>query len=870
MKITPILFLCASMLCSCSNLAHSVTELDNSVVIMGDSLTTTIEIVDESIIHVVKRPNNQTGYQVPNLVSVIEPQGVKYRVKSTLSGIKITTDKLRVYIDEDGTIEYKDKRGKHLVSESREVSYINEEDNTAAQSFTVGDEALYGLGQFQSGIFDWRGVPMTLRQFNQEVAVPFLISTNNYGILWNNYSVTDFNPAENEIVFSEEDAQLTQIDYDTKDIDVENVANSKTSLDKESNIRYTTFTPEQSGVYKFYVEVDKSVKMRGCIKVTFDDQVVADYSTVWVATSLSGTTYLEAGHEYKVMFQNSGSQVPGRLFYNTPDYNKTLFSSRAARSIDYYLIAGDTPSEIIALNHKLTGKAPMLRRGAYGFWQCRERYHNQDELLDNAREMRKRKIPFDVIVQDWFYWPVGTKGPEWDRARYYDPKAMADELEDMNLDLMVSVWPMVVNEPLLKNYGLTKSLLGDTPYVDFWDKKAGDKFYTMLRDSMFDFGVDYIWLDGTEPEQKAADNFMTPQGEFKYLTNAYSLVVNKSVYENKRKDYPLERVSNLSRSAFTGQQRYGGITWSGDVQGTWKQFGEQIVAGMNFTMAGLPYWSHDIGGFFRDSKSQNPLYDNQYTNPEYIELLTRWFQFGAFSPIFRIHGFVSETEIWRYNDEFEQMARNFIDLRYQLMPYIYSTAWQTTQRGQLLMAPLVYTYPDDKEVWNIKDQTLFGESIMAAFVTEYGAREKAVYLPKGKWYDFWSNELIEGGEKIVAQAPLERLPLYVKAGSIIPFGPKVQYATEPTTEPMHIRVYGGEDAHFTLYLDDNTTTEYMNGAYSEINFDYDESSRELTITKGDGDYIDFSGEPMPFKIDVMDSNVSHEVNFAGAELSIRM
>ncbi len=855
-----------------SKFVHQVDVADNSIAIHQDSLLINIEVVDDGIIHVEKVIEGQEGYVVPDLVTVLEPQDVKWSMKQSKNRLTIKTDKMRVEVDGDGTISYSDKRGEEIVAEIPAHSALNPDAKKAAavQAFTVGDEALYGLGQFQSGIMNWKNVPMTLRQYNQEVAVPFLVSTKGYGILWNNYSVTHFNPAEQEIEFSEGKVETTNTDYDANNIDVENVVKSKSQIDKKANIRETTFTPDQTGLYTFYVNADKGTKMRGTIKVTLDDDVVVDYSTIWVPQSFSGTKYLEAGHEYKVVFQNSGARIPGQLLYNKPDYNKTIFSSEAARSINYYLIAGDTPAEVISLNHKLTGKTPLMSKKSYGFWQCRERYHTQEELLENANEMRKRKIPFDIIVQDWFYWPKGTKCPEWDRAKYPDPAAMAREVHDLNLNLMVSVWPSVTNDPLLKNHGLQNSKLKGTEYLDFWDEDVANKFYRMLSDSMFHFGINSIWLDGTEPAQKPADNVMTKQGEFRYLTNAYSLMVTKAMYEGKRKEYPQERVTNLARSAFPGQQRYGAVIWSGDVQSTWKQFGEQIAAGLNFTMSGIPYWAHDIGGFFRDSKSLNPIFDSQYTNPEYKELLSRWFQFGAFSPVFRIHGYVSETEIWRYGQEFETMARKFIDLRYQLLPYIYSEAWKITNNGHVMMSPLAYYYPEDKTTWGIKDQLFFGESIMAAFVTEYKRREKELYLPQGEWYDFWTNEKMAGGREVTVAAPLDQTPLFVKAGSIIPFGPKLQYATEPTDEPLHIRVYGGKDASYTLYLDDSLSTEYMNGTYSEVKFAYNDAAGELTISKGEGDYINFKNEPMTFVIDLMGTDKSLEVSFSGEKTKIKL
>ncbi len=848
--------------------ALPMERTENGVEVVKDDLKIAVSIIDNGIIHIQKTPVAGQSVITPDLITALQPQKVKWSLVESKDAATITTEGVKVIIKEDGTIEYIKANGAQLVAETMERTYLK--DDKASQSFTVGDEALYGLGQFQSGIFDWKNTPMTMRQYNQEVAVPFLLSTKSYGILWNNYSVVDFNPAELELSFDEKKAEVSTLNYDATNIDVEDVKNAKKDENAKANIRETTFTPDQSGLYTFYVESDKGGRMRGKITLTIDDDEVVNYATIWIPFCFSGKKFLEAGKEYKVVFQNTGARIPGKVFYNKPDYNKTVFSSRAATSIDYYLLAGDTPAEVIALNHRLTGQAPLMSKKSYGFWQCRERYHNQAELLENANEMRKRKIPFDVIVQDWFYWPKKTKGPEWDRAKYPDPGAMVKEVHDLNLNIMVSVWPSVTNDPMLKKYDLVDKKLAKTQYLDFWTKSTADGYYKMLSDSMFYYGVNSIGLDGTEPEQKPVDDYETGMGKFKYLANSYSLMVTKTMYEGRRAEIPNERVVNLSRSAFIGQQRYSAITWSGDVQATWEQFAEQISAGLNFTMSGLPYWSHDIGGFFRDSKSINPIYDSQYTNKEYKELLSRWFQFGTFSPVFRIHGYVSETEIWRYGAEFEAMARKFIDLRYQLMPYIYSEAWKVTTKGHTIMSPLAYYYPEDKKTWHIDNQTFFGENIMAAFVTEYEQREKDVYLPKGEWFDFWTNKKYKGGKYVKVAAPLDQTPLFVKGGSIIPFGAKVQYATEPTTEPTQIRIYPGSDAEYTLYFDDNNSYDYEKGAFSEVKFKYNEQAKTLEIKCGEGKFINFKKSPMTFTVKVMGTEKSQEVKFLGKTVKVTL
>ncbi len=860
-------------LSSCEKFRYAIEKGKNGVVIQLDSLNVNIEIVDESIIHVRKYVTGKEQLALPDYVTILELQNVSWELKQSREQLIISTSAINVFVNSDGTIEYQDKKGKNLVAETNELTYVKEdakETTKVSQAFVAGDEALYGLGQFQSGIMNWKNVPLRLQQYNQEIAIPFLVSTKGYGIYWHNYSLTDINKTQNEIEFASTGNLKT--DKNIKDVAVdgekEDVASHITEENIAKNIRETTFTPDKTGEYTFLALSDNNGRMRGEIKVSIDGDDIINYSTIWMPRRYSGKKYLQAGKEYKVVFQNTGAKIPGRLFYNKPDYNKTVFSSTQGSCINYYLVQGGNPQEVISQYQKLTGKAPLFPKSAYGFWQCRERYHNQAELLENAHEMRKREIPFDNIVQDWFYWPKGTKGPEWDRVKYPNPQSMVDELKELNLKLMVSVWPEVKNEALEEKYNLKK--IETSNYVDIYDPEIRARFYRMLSDSMFHYGVHSIWLDGTEPEGVSNTKVNTAVGPYEEVQNPYSLEVTRAMYEGRRKEFPNERVFNLTRSAYSGQQRYGATSWSGDVEASWEQFTEQIAAGLNFTMAGIPYWSHDIGGFFRDSKSINPQFDSQYTNPEYIELLTRWFQFGTFSPIFRIHGYVSETEIWRYGAKFEDMARKFIDLRYQLMPYIYSEAWKVTNESHLLMSPLVYYYPEDKNTWGIKDQLFFGESMMVSFVTEYQKRTKEVYLPEGDWFNFWTGKSVSGSRNITVDAPFNSTPIFVKAGSIIPTGPKIQFATQETNEPICLKVFPGKDAEYVLYLDDNESYDYEQGEYTELLIKYADANKEVSIENKAGNYIKFTDVPMNFKVELIGYEKYTDIAFSGEKVKVSL
>ena len=802
-----------------------------------------IEVISESLVHVTKEPA-KGSYLTNNLIVKKIPEPCTWTTKTREGVIELSTEKIKLRIDNCGTIQFFDNTGKILLCEIPEDQFtgsVNHSKYAVVQEFTCGDEGLFGLGQFQDGMMNWKNVPLRLKQFNQIIAIPFLISTNNYGLLWNNYSITDFNPPLLEIKF-------------------------ESTSDNDSSIRNGKFTPEISGIHHFFMDnpnPDKN-RFRGPVLLTINSDTVIHYSTIWVPDCLTGRIYLEAGEEYNIIFQNLNANTAGKIYVNPPDYNKTVFCSYGGKATDYYFVYGENPEMIISNYHDLTGLAPMFPLSAFGFWQCRERYHSQQELLENAYEYRRREIPVDNIVQDWNYWPEKTWGPQWNRVFYEDPANMCDSLHQMNMNLMVSVWPRIENQRLEEVYHLNENKYPSSDYLDFFDPVVRSNYYQMLRDSMFEFGVNSIWLDGTEPEEypHKADCYL---GKFDDYANAYSLMVSQSVYEGKRKDYPDQRVFNLTRSAFAGQQAYAAASWSGDVAGTWEQYAEQIPAGLNFSMSGLPYWTTDIGGFFRDSISLNATYDDQYSNAEYIELLTRWFQFGTFCPIFRIHGYQSNTEIWRYGERFEEVARKYIDLRYRLLPYIYSEARHISKSGSIMMRPLAMDYPADRTTWEIADQFLFGRSIMVCPVTRFGARQRKIYFPEGTWYNFYTEDKIEGGDILTVRAPLEEIPVYIRSGSIIPFGPIVQYTGEKTEDPLEIMIYPGNDATFVLYEDDYTTYDYEKGIYSEILFNYLETGKKLIISDDPGSFYDYNSNLKRFVIHIIGSDEKIQILYQGKE-----
>jgi len=536
---------------------------------------------------------------------------------------------------------------------------------------------------------------------------------------------------------------------------------------------------------------------------------------------------------------------PSRSRFNNRFIHAFYVSSEVAEQMDYYFMYGPDFDRIINAYRELTGTVPLFGKWAYGYWQCKNRYDSQAEILGVAKRYRSEHIPLDNIVQDWFWW--NTMGePVWNK-NYPDPRGMVDELHKENVHLMVSVWPFfrpgspVYDDMVAKNLFIDKTkVAGFHParmaLYDAFNPEARKYYWKLINDALFKIGVDAWWLDTTEPETEGREESIllhnqvrmdgTPASGARYA-NLFPLMTTAAVYQGQRMASDQKRVFILSRSAFAGAQRNAAAVWSGDVNPNWETFRRQISAGLNYSMAGNPYWTTDIGGFTVADPD----------DPAYRELYVRWFEFGAFCPIFRAHGTrtTNQNEIWSYGPEIQQILTSYDRLRYRLVPYIYSVAWKTTSENYTPMRALVMDFRDDPRVLNISDQFLFGPSLLANPVTEPGATTRHLYLPKGKWFNFWTGETIEGGRAIDAPAPLTEMPLFVRAGSIVPMGPAVDYA-EPSDDPVELRIYPGADADFTLYEDDSTTYNYEKGAHATIKFYWSDASRNLAIGAREGTY----------------------------------
>jgi len=564
--------------------------------------------------------------------------------------------------------------------------------------------------------------------------------------------------------------------------------------------------------------------------------------------------------------------------------NILSWNSDAAKTIDYYFLAGPDIDDVVGGYRMLTGAPPLFGQWAYGFWQCREHYANQREILDVVAKYRQRGTPIDGIIQDWRYWdPQGWGSHYIDPARYPDPAGMMKQLHDENVHLMISVWArfddntdhykqldaingLLSPQSFISGNGLTgtgprgrattiPANSGQTyKYYDPFNPAAAQLYWKQISDSLFKYGIDGWWLDASEPElgstaeprirnAHSMNSLMTGAGPGAYIANAYPLQTTTNVYQGQRAETSDKRVFILTRSAYAGQQRNAAVSWSGDIQGNWATYIRQIRAGLNFSICGIPYWNTDIGGF------------NSYQTPGYTELFTRWFQYGSFCPMFRVHGQTISNnvrpspnstltgqpdrykEMWLWDAKTDAILVKFDQLRYRLMPYIYSTAWQVTSHGDTLMRPLVMDFRTDAQAVNVGDEYMWGRSILVNPVTAAGATSRKVYLPAGQdWYDFWTGQKLPGGQTIDAPAPIDSMPLYVKAGSIVPLGPIVNYAREKPDAPIELRIYRGQNGTMTLYEDAGDGYNYEKGEHSEIAITWTESTGKLSIGRRIGQY----------------------------------
>jgi alpha-D-xyloside xylohydrolase len=601
------------------------------------------------------------------------------------------------------------------------------------------------------------------------------------------------------------------------------------------------------------------------------------------------------------------------IFEDTPEI--TSFRSDVGDCIDYYFMYGANADGVIALMRELTGQVPMFPLWTFGYWQSKERYKSQDEILDVVKKYRELGVPLDGIIQDWQYWGNNYlwNAMEFLNAEFPNPRKMIDDVHGMNAHMIISIWnsfgPMTKQYRELQKIGalldfqtwpqsgsekwppLMDYPSGVRPY-DVYNPAARDIYWNYLNKGIFSLGMDGWWMDSSEPDHmafKPADfDIKTYLGSFRKVRNAFPLMTVGGIYDHQRAVSSDKRVFILTRSAFAGQQRYGANTWSGDVTASWDALKNQISAGLNFSLSNIPYWNSDIGGFFL-SRFRKKLGDAGYR-----ELYARWIQFGTFCPMMRSHGTDAPREIYQFGkkgDRVYDVIEKYINLRYRLLPYIYTVSWDVTANQSTMMRALVMDFPGDRNALDINDQYMFGKSILVCPVTtpmysketdeDFSTiKSRELYLPSGTdWIDFWTGEKLKGGQKVKKEVPLDIMPLYIKSGSIIPFGPEVQYATEKKWDNLELRIYEGANGSLTLYEDENDNYNYEKGVFSTITLKWDNTNRILTIGNRTGTFPDMLNE-RNFRIVVVSVNkgtgsglsVKYDaiVNYKGEKMSVKL
>jgi alpha-D-xyloside xylohydrolase len=537
---------------------------------------------------------------------------------------------------------------------------------------------------------------------------------------------------------------------------------------------------------------------------------------------------------------NSGSVTN----WNNRFRQVATFQSNDADAVDYYFIGGPSMDQVIAGYRRLSGAAPLFPRWAYGYWQSKLAYKSREELLDVAAQYRALHIPIDNIVVDAGWETVF--GSRTFSDQYPDPASMVQSLHDEHVHVMVSIWPLFVPGSSsfddMQSHGYfvtpgpdpTPSYLPGERLYDAFNPDARRLYWEQAKQSLYDIGVDAFWMDSTEPADFYAEEHgpmlagaQTALGNGSKYANMFPLMTTQAIYDGQRSEADNKRVFILTRSAFTGMQRNAAAAWSGDTATTFDVLRRQIPAALNYSLTGLPYWTSDIGGFVGGNT----------TNPAYDELFVRWFEFGAFCPIFRAHGARDDNELWSYGPQAQKILTRYDRLRYRLMPYIYAMAARTTFDGYTPMRALVFDFPSDPKALDINNEYMFGPALLVAPVTAAAATARDVYLPAGTdWYDFWTGQRYTGGQTVHRAAPLETLPLYVRAGSILPMGPEEDYTDQHPNAPIELRIYPGDDGDAKLYSDDGLTYDYEKGQSSWLPISWNNASRILIMGARQGQF----------------------------------
>ena len=861
--------------------------------------TIRLQVINDNIIHVTASPSNSLSDEPSLITAYTETKKDGWQAIQQNDNVILQTATTKAVVSlKTGEIQFTDLKGKIILQEKigggktfNPIEMDGYSGYTFRQVFeSPADEAFYGLGQHQSDEFNYKGKNEVLYQYNTKVSVPFIVSNKNYGVLWDNYSLTRFgDPREyaNLNQFKLYDKNGTEggltatymVNKDPKNVFVERC---EKTIDYENLETVTNFPkdfpfnnaaicwegqiePNQSGAFHFILYY------AGYTKVFIDDkQVVAErWRTAWNPNSYKFIANLEAGKKHKLRVEwlpDGGiSYISLKALSPVPaeEQARLSFWSEMGKQLNYYFIRGNNPDQVISGYRTVTGKAQVMPKWAMGFWQSRERYKTQDELLNTLREFRRRQIPIDNIVQDWSYWDQDAWGShEFDSKRFPNPEAMVKEVHDSAARIMISVWPKFY--ATTKNYKefdekgwMYKQAINDsirdwigTGYIgsfyDAYSQGARELFWKQMNEKLYSKHFDAWWMDASEPDINSNANMAyrkklmnpTASGSSSEFFNAYGLMNAKGIYEGQRGTNPNDRVFLLTRSGFAGSQKYAAAIWSGDIGTRWEDMKAQISAGLNFAISGNPYWTMDDGGFCVEKRYEKAKEDSE-DREEWRELNTRWNQFGAFVPLYRSHGQPPYRELWNIAPETHPAYKAmlyYMQLRYRLMPYIYSLTGKCYFNDYTIMRALMMDFENDKNVLNISDQYMFGSNLMVCPVYQYKARDREVYFPESPgWYNLYDGQFVAGGQKQTVAAPYDRMPIYVAAGSILPMGKVIQSTKQAQTD-ITLYVYAGKNGSFSLYEDENLNYNYEKGAYSTIEFSYNDKLKTLSIENIKGNF----------------------------------
>ena len=772
------------------------------------------------------------------------------------------------------------------------------------------NEAFYGLGQHQSEELNMKGKNEDLFQYNTKVSVPFVVSNKNYGILWDSYSYCRWGNPEDYLQLNRafklydkdgKEGQLTGT-YTAK--------NGQKIVRGEDSIYFEYAMPEGSElckktdkggiqnlpqgfalngskvVYEGYVEAPANsfyqfiLYYAGYMKIYIDGKLVVPerWRTAWNPNSYKFETPIQKGVKtpIRIEWQPDGDVSYCGLRVAAPrseaEKNQLSIWSEMSPDMDYYFIAGQNMDEVISGYRTLTGKAPVYPKWVLGFWQSRERYQSSQDIEENLKKFRDLHIPVDNIVQDWNYWPLDSWGShEFEASRYPNPQAMLDSVHAMNGRFMISVWPKFYDT--VKNYKeidakgwMYHQAIADDihdwlgfrgSFYDAYDAGARKMFWRQMDENLYSkykFGVDAWWMDASEPNVRDCTPMWyrkalcgpTALGTSTEYFNAYSIVNADAIYNGQRSVNPNQRVFLLTRSGFAGEQRYSTATWSGDIATRWEDMRAQMTAGLNYSLAGLPFWGMDQGGFCVENRYVAAQQEFDKTGKEnadlkeWRELQARWNQFGCFVPLYRTHGQWPTREVWNIAPADHPAYKTIVaydKLRYRLMPYLYSMAGMVHLKDYTMMRALVMDFNGDDNVLDIKDQWMFGPALMACPVGKYEQYSRNVYLPKQKgWYDFYTGKYYAGGQTILADAPYDKIPVFVPEGAILPVGPEMEWSDQKKAELIDLYVYAGKDGSYTLYEDEGTNYNYEKGKYATIDIQYNDAQKTVTIGARKGSF----------------------------------